>query len=211
MSIQLKEEFDRNGGLVRTEFIPTADQIRYAAARSSLANEKKSDSELLKELGISKGAIQRWMNEYDPHYSQWLYWFMENLRAPIRDALAGIGLDRAMRGEYNFWKDMARTHGAISSDKQEIKLTVSRGVDELASLTPEQLEAEQHRLIGELTGTSVAPPPEAEGPESSVLGTSPLQEGPVALPLPVGSDGGLPGPDAALQAVSPEAPPSLTF
>lgn len=211
MTIPLKEEFDRNGELLRVDFYPTADMLRYASARSSLANEKKSDRDLILELGIPVKAFNSWEPTYGNHFREWLYWFMENLRAPVRDALFGVGLDRAMRGEYNFWKDMARTVGAISTEKQDIKLIVSRGVDELSNLTAAELEAEQRKLLGELTGVSVAAAPQAEGPEGRLGGDSVMQAEPVAVPVSVGSDGGLSGPTESVQTVPPETPPSLAF
>lgn len=185
----LKEEFDRNGNLTKTDFYPSADQLRYAAARSSLKNEQKSDKELLKELSIPQNSLNKWETEYGNHFREWLYWYIENTRGPIRDALFAFGLDQAFRGNYNFWKDVARTAGAISSEKVELKATITKGVDELANLSDGAIEAEFNNLVAELTGTKGSNEEEApalEGDsggerERDKVGVSALQEGSEAL------------------------------
>jgi hypothetical protein len=174
MGAYLDETLDRNGTLVKAKFYPSADQLRFAMARASIKNNEKSDIELMKELGMSRGKLEHWRQEYGRHFEEWLCKCIENFQAPVKEALFAFGVDRAFQGDFNFWKEVSKTTGAITADKIEIS-TISRGVEELARLSPEELQLEEERILASLVGTefrankedSVAEAPSGEEPSGS--------------------------------------------
>jgi hypothetical protein len=180
-----KQEFDRNGNLLRSTFYPSADMLRFAMARASLKNNSLSDQEIMESLGMSGRQLKRWREGDDARdFEDWLVKCIENFQAPVKEALFAFGVDRAFQGDFSFWREVSRSVGAITSEKIEVTSTY-RPIEDLEKLTPEQLALEQERLIAELTGTrtnKVAQSPAPEGPPGSEPGDSPLQEGSLALP-----------------------------
>lgn len=175
------EEFDRNGDLVKVEFLPSADMLRFAMERANFKHKAKSDEELLISIGMTKSKIDYWKKHHDPYFSEWLIKCLENFQAPAREALLAFGIDQAFRGNYNYWKDVSRTLGAISGEKVEIKATLSRGIDELAALPANELALEEQRILAALSGVSpptdqVATTPSGEESGSSESGDSQMQE-----------------------------------
>lgn len=194
----IRNEFDRNGKLIRIDFYPNADQLRFAASRASFKNDSKTNEELLKELRISKNAYTRWVKEYGDSFHKWLEWFMDNMRYPVKEALFLKGYDMAMRGEYNYWKDVSRTVGAISSEKVEITANIiNKGVEELADLSDTELIALERQLLKTLRGAegedSLPSAPGEEEPGCSEDRDGTVPEESLVLPVNMDSDGRLPG------------------
>lgn len=176
------EEFDRNGELVKVEFLPSGDMLRFALERANIKNLAKNDGEILTALGMPKNRYEAWRKTHDPYFSEWFVKCIENFQSNVREALFAFGVDQAFRGNYNYWKDVSRTVGAISGEKVEIKATLSRGIDELANLPSSELLLEEQRILAALSGLSPPADPVAEassGEESrrSSSGDCEVQEG----------------------------------
>lgn len=190
MSEYLKEEWNRTGEVLRTDFFPSSDMYRFAISRASLKNNHLSDKEILKSIGLSPSRLEVWRREYGKYFEEWLVKALENFNKDVRDVMFAVGVDRALKGEYNYWKDISRTVGAISAEKVEIQATVHKGVDELAKLSPEALALEEEKLLAELIGIGSRENKEnpmvtatsGEEPSGSENRDSPLQAEPLALP-----------------------------
>ena len=183
----VKEEFDRNGVLLRVDFYPSADMIRYATERSNLKNQQMTNNEIVRSLGLPNGTLKRWETEHGTYFNQWLVKCIENFQGDLRKTLFAFGVDRAFKGEYNYWKDVSKTVGAIANERIEIKATLSRGIDELAQLSGEELALEEQRILGALVGVSqatedsVAEATPGKKSRCSEAGTSEVQEESPAL------------------------------
>lgn len=205
MGVYLQETTDRNGAVVKAEFLPSADMLRFAMSRASIKNDHKSDKTILKELGIAPANIDRWYRDNHPYFADWLVKVLENFRAPVREALFAFGVDQAFRGNFNYWKEVSKTVGAISPDKVEV-INVDKKVTDLSKLSPEELKKEEERLLAELTGRSteesgVASPPEGGEQGSDSPGDSSLPQGPEILAPALLPDRGCSGPGEPTQAL----------
>lgn len=183
----LAQSFDRNGELLRVDFSPSSDMVRFALARASLKNINLKDDDVMRQLGMGPGRLKSWRETLNPHFEAWLCKAVENFSQNARETLFAIGVDRAFRDgpqAFNYWREVSKTVGAISADKIEVH-TVSKGVDELASMSDEDLAREEERILGELIGkqtraleaSAVAEPSQGEGSIGSEGRDSPLQEG----------------------------------
>lgn len=128
---------DAHGKIIGVEFSPTPKMLRYVIAVNKAENISKSNLEICKELGISEPEFSRWHNdfvihEFDKdgnvkasknHFQDWFDEVLEIRSGEEREMLRAVGMKKALEGEYNYWRDMSKTYGAISNDIVEHKHT----------------------------------------------------------------------------------------
>lgn len=140
---------DKNGQ-EREEFTPTAHMIVFAQHKARFPH--LSDSECCKEIGLRKETYNNWCNRYGARFSNWLFecmdMFVDDKKAQLLEA---VGMIKATQGEYQFWRDMARTHNVIKEEaKNEVKIAI--GTTDFSSLSGKDLEYERERLLAEVRG-----------------------------------------------------------
>lgn len=186
-------------GVEVVEFKPTPQMRLFAMALfcdPSLSG--KEPEAICDSIGISHHAFKTFKS-YEPHYSEW----MEDFRLSLggknkRSALEAVGMQRALAGEFNFWKPLALREGVIEPDRLEMGISIPanlgayRGMDDnklkaLENSVMESLRADDNSGTVDFSqspdgweresdsgGTSEVPLPVVLAPELGVDGESPL-------------------------------------
>lgn len=154
MGNYVKESFDRNGEVTDSVFFPSGEMITWVIERAHAKNRELSDKELLKRLGWRPGTLTKWAEHHGHHFASWYTKALENFQAPLRDALFAFGVDRAFQGDFNYWKAVSTTVGAISGDKVEVTAKVAQNPDELAKMSDAELAELERQLLSAVTGTN---------------------------------------------------------
>jgi len=190
----LDKTFGKNGDVIET-FCPTAKQILFAMCKAK--NAHMTDSEVAHEVGITPQAVSRWRCDYGSSFSGWLEEMIDQY-APDKDAelLHAVGMVHAVQGNYNFWKDMAKSKGVIKEDSKPMHITINT---DFSHISIGDFHEERARLLSELRGVGksgksrVAEPVTIEhqgGSESKGDRTSEVQDRSMALANPLGSNRG---------------------
>lgn len=107
-------EENRSHEQTRPVFHPTAKMKRWVQARCHPDNIELSDHALAKKVGFSKNLVRGWLLK---HQEEWLLWFnseYERRMAPLKDLLRAVGVQRALDGDFRYWREMAVAYGVIA-------------------------------------------------------------------------------------------------
>jgi len=155
----------------------------------------KTPEEICRHAGISPSLYRKFLS-YEPHFSEWL----EDRRIALggknkKAMLEAIGMEKAMAGEFNFWKPLAQREGVISNDRLDIGDALPANLGSFENFSDEQLQGIRDSLLSGLRAVEDSGTIDlvegAEGWQSKgdPTGTHPLPEEPVALATGMGADG----------------------
>lgn len=159
-------------------------------------NPGKSEDELCELAGIDPQLPSRWARKYGTLYLEWLDEAEDQSVLDDAKVLERVGMMQAVQpGNYQYWRDMAKSKGVIKEEVREQKITINTDFSAilLAGGSFDEARArilETHRGMGNAIGSGMAAPPRVGEPEGAGVGARPLQARPVALAHALGADGG---------------------
>lgn len=141
----LSKTFGKNGDVIET-FTPTARQILFALAMAK--SPHLVEEEIAAEIGLSKTTLKTWKEKYGTKWQNWLEEMLDQ-HAPDKDAelLKSVGMIHALQGNYQFWKDLAKTAGVIKEDAKPLHVTINTDFSHIAL---GDFNEERARLLSEL-------------------------------------------------------------
>lgn len=138
-------------GISVTEFNPTPQMRLFAlSAFCDPALSGKEPEFICASIGLSKSAWRRFM-EFEPHFSEWL----EDMRLTLggkskKRLLEMVGMERALAGEFNFWKPLAVREGVINPDQLNVGLNIPANLGALKDMNDEQLAGLENSVMAAL-------------------------------------------------------------
>ncbi len=180
-------------------------------AISKVRNPDLSDAEIFKELGSSKNLHKEWVKRYGKAYTDWLEEYMEGQTYRKSDLLEAVGMAQALQaGNYQYWRDMAKTHGVIR-DEPKTSTTININTDFNQILSEgKSFEESRRELLARLRGVEYKGRPRvvdavgvtvSGGDGSEGDRASGVQEKPVAVDNSLGKDGGCSEPREPVPAI----------
>ncbi len=179
----LQPVFDRNGQQIGIKFYPTPNMRIWVQERVKPEHKGKSDEEVARSMGANESYVKYWANRYGEHFLDWYEIELERAISPIKALLHAVGIEKALEGDFQYWKELSRTWGVISAEQVEQKISVSRAADQYDNLTEEQLIERQKKLIRQAQSLEhertddVAGESSVGGQGSSSNGSGDVQEG----------------------------------
>lgn len=155
----------------------------FGFARASAKYAGLEDWEVGEKVGLHMDAITKWRGEYNPYFDEWLDDFVltHSNKKFLKDMLEGVGVRKALAGDFQFWKPMAIRERVIETESMNLKL-IPVNLGAFDEWTPEQLEANRDTLLEALRPVAgqeepgVAPDPTAGASESNPVRTGKVQE-----------------------------------
>ncbi len=155
----------------------------------------KDPDEICLGIGLGKHSYKNFC-QFNPHFDEWL----ESTRAMLggknkKALLEYVGMEKALEGDFSFWKLMAQREGVISADTLNIGVNIPSSLGEFEGMDDDKLKALENTIMATLRGAPVnGPLTLSEGPDgwqrqSDPPRTPPLPEGPVVLADELGTDG----------------------
>ena len=147
----LQEVTDKNGN-ISIKFNATAKMILFAIGKAK--NPSWSDNEVLDDIGIHRNSLSQWKTKYGSHFTSFIEEMIDNF-APDKGAelLEAVGMVNALQGNYNFWKDLAKTRGVIKEDAKSVSLTINTSFEHISL---GDFNEQRARLLSELRGVGVS-------------------------------------------------------
>lgn len=166
---------DGHGRAVGVEFRPNLRMLRVVVEMNKAENNMMATEEILEKCNVKESEWIRWQNEYvvheygpdkeilasKNHFADWLDSALQIKSGEERQMLREVGMQKALAGEYNYWKDMSRTYGAVSAEPIETqKKAIPFNLP--TNATPEQLIElrkkllEQQRSVGDGAGPGLS-------------------------------------------------------
>lgn len=122
---------DGHGRVVGVEFRPTMKMLRVVVEFNKAENCKLPTEEILKSAGVAESEWRNWNNnfivhEYGPdgeltasknHFDEWFDSALSIKPGEERQMLREIGMQKALSGDFNFWKELARTYAATTKEE----------------------------------------------------------------------------------------------
>lgn len=178
-----------------TEFRPTPGMRLFAlSAICDPECRNLSPEDICRSVGLSKGSYKTFMS-YEPWFSEWLEQVRLALGGKNKKAmLEMVGMERALAGEFNFWKPLAIREGVINPDQLNLGAAVPSNLGAMKDMSNEQLSALENTVMATLRSSGdpneIAMVEGAGGwePEGDSGGTAEVQ-GPVVLDDELGADG----------------------
>lgn len=194
MAHQVLEKYEK-AGVELVRFNPTpAMQLFAMMYFCDRTLTKRTPETVCEAAGIALSTYKRFL-DYEPHFSEWLEDRRMVLGGRSRKALLEtVGMEQALKGEFNFWKAMAIKEGVIDPDKLEIGATMPTNLNAYKEMTPDDLKALENTVLAELRGEGVPGEialiegPSGWEPEGSSPGAAEVP-GPVVLADELGTDG----------------------
>lgn len=203
----LDEVITKNGDVVK-RFVPTGRMILYAVTRAK--SPTLVDKEICELTGLAPPTIASWSAKYGHDYLEWLEEMIDQFM-PDKEAemLHAVGMIESLQGNFQFWKEMAKTKGVIKEDVKNLSVTINTDFSHVVN--GESFEDARKRILQSLRGVGEsgksrmaesAAIQHAGSSKSKGAGTRTVQERSVVLADPLGSDGGLSGTGQPLPAFS---------
>lgn len=183
-------------GVPVTEFVPTPKMRAFALSAYCDPDFRDMEPEAVCEkIGIGKGAYKTFL-AYNPYFEEWC----EEIKAMLgpknkKLLLESVGMERALRGDFQFWKPLAIREGVISPDRIDHGVAIPSNLGALRSMSDDQLNATENSIMAALRGGGDTGPVDlVEGPngwerESDPGGAAPQREGSLVLAAELGADG----------------------
>lgn len=174
--MSLKPVKDTHGRVVAVEFKPTMKMLRVVLAFNKAENSGKSNQDIIEACGVNPAEFSSWHNDYiirdydkegnlksaRNYFKEWLDEALEIKSGEERAILRLVGMQKAIGGDFQFWKEMSRTHGAITQETVEhnhhiIPFNLGKDnatIEDLQSAKKKLMDA--HRGVGNDGGTGMA-------------------------------------------------------
>lgn len=184
-------------GIKQMVFNPTP-KMRLFAYAVSCDKEfiGKPDKAVLKALGLGQAELKTWRSQFNPYFDEWLEEIQCMFRGKnIAKMLEFVGLEKAFRGDFQFWKPFAIRERVISPDQLNHGLALPSNLGAYADWTDAQVEQHRDTLLGTLRALEdqgpnpLAKAPLERGSEGDPLGIIDVLEEPMALAAGLGLDG----------------------
>lgn len=154
-----------------------------------------SEEEVCESLRMDKRSFSRWRSLYGSAFNDWLDEALD-IHSPEethkKKILEAVGMINAVQGNYQFWRDMARTNGVIKEEVKNQSITINTDFSQIA--IGADFNETRRALLKQLTGVEYAGEPRmAETTligqrESTGSGTRDVQSQPVVLDDSLGSN-----------------------
>lgn len=171
-------------------------------------------------LGLHVRTIKRWKELYDEpkaeenYFSRWLEEAID-IHAATDDhkktILEAVGMVNAVNGNFQFWREMARTQGVIKEEPKNTSITINTDFSQIA--IGANFDEARRQILRDATGvelprgTTVAPTLELrQEHKSDGDGTSGLQGIPLEVPNPLDSNGKRAKRSSAVSILPPKDP-----
>jgi len=182
-------------GVETTSFQPSPTMRLYALA--ALADPEcigKDPEDICAAVGIGRNSFKRFQ-EFNPYFEEWL----EEIRLTMggknkKLILELVGMEEAMKGNFNFWKAMAIKHGVISPDQLNVGAAIPSNLGNFQGMSDAELNATENTIMAALRGQAdpatidLSEGPTGWGPEGDPPGAAAVCEVPVVLHPQLGSD-----------------------
>lgn len=130
----LKPIKNRHGEVIDYEFTPSPKMLRVVVELNKAENGALVTEEILKKCRVSQDEFDSWMRDYmlvsldadgavKSKKNYFLSWWESALDIGSgieKELLRLVGMEKALEGDFNFWKEMARTFGATAPDEVTI-------------------------------------------------------------------------------------------
>lgn len=135
------------------EFCPTTQMQLFAMTYLCDPEFKGKQPETICEaIGLPTKCYGGFLR-YEPYFSEWLERRRLELGGRSRKvALQAVGMERALSGEFNFWKAMAIKEGVIDPDKLEIGALIPADLGALRGMNGSDLKALENSAMAALRG-----------------------------------------------------------
>lgn len=136
-------------------FSPSARMILYSIHKA----KGLSDAEACLAAEIDPQLPGRWATKYGTYYTEWLSEACDQGVMDDAAVLERVGMVNALQGNYQFWRDMARTKGVIKEEQPKASLTINTDFRVIMTASGGDLEALRAKMMEELLGIKQALPP----------------------------------------------------
>lgn len=185
----------RIGDQTYVTFVATPKMRVFALAMfADPENRDKEPEEVLKQLGFSTTILKKWQ-AYDPYFSEFLeemkILFSTKNRNKMLDA---VGMEKALSGDFQFWKTMALKEKVIDPDNATLTI-IPANLGGFSEWSEQQVLEHTNNLMDSLRGVEnkgvidVAPSHPSGGHEGNSRRASSLSEEPLEISYEVGADG----------------------
>lgn len=145
----LIEVIAKDGSII-SRFEPNGKQLLFAINKAK--NPHLSDDEVCDMMAIKKSAPTEWYRKYGTHYKEWLDEALDTFgNDQEAKMLEAVGMMQALKaGNYQYWRDMARTKGVIKEEVKTQNITIN--TDFSAILLSGNVQEARQRILAELRG-----------------------------------------------------------
>ena len=182
-------------GLKVVEFLATPKMRLFSYAIS--CDPKYMNREpgyVCRGLGMAENTYAKWCSHYNPYFEEWLDECRHLFRTTnTAKMLEFVGLERAYKGDFQFWKPFALKHKVIDAETTNVNLLPSN-LSAFGDLDEAGVDSLRNTLLGGLRamedqrGHDLAESPPESRPESDARGTSEVPLEPVVLDASLGLD-----------------------
>lgn len=170
--MNLKPVKDKNGKIVQYDFKPTPEMILYAQACALPENRSLTNEAVALKAGVSLWKYRKWHTAFITEqeikgkmrrvnlFREWLTEYLAITKLDYKEALKMVGRERALDGDFKFWKEEAATEGVIRDDTPQaniynipINLNDARTISEIERARDQLLEA--NKALDEPQGPEV--------------------------------------------------------
>jgi hypothetical protein len=204
---------DKNGAEEEV-FTPSARMVLYSIFKAEAPGE--DDAELCRKAGIDSQLPGRWRMKFGSHFINWLEEAMDMNVGDEAKVLERVGMMQAVQpGNYQYWRDMARSKGVIKEAAPVAALTLNTNFTAILQLVGGDLNAARAKLLEATRGLahgsgSALAEPAIGGGAGSNTGEGDrarhVQGEPLEMAHSLGSDRGRPEQRASVSAVPEQAP-----
>lgn len=159
-------------GKTEISFNPNPQMYAFAMARGVPGHAHLDDKQVMDKIGMNGNTVVGWRRDYNPHFDEWLEgYLMTHTNAKMLKAmLESVGVQKALAGEFNFWKPLALREGVIKPDSVNLNV-IPIDLGKLGDMSDSELEDARKTVMASLLpvrdegGTGVADSPQEEGPK----------------------------------------------
>lgn len=211
----LRTVIDKNGNEERV-FSPSARMILFSVYKT----EGLSDEEACDKAKIDRELPGRWRVKYGSWFTGWLEEAMDQGASDDAKILERVGMVNAIQGNFQFWREMARTKGVIKEEVKNQSLTINTDFTTILQMVGGDLNAARAKLLHATRGLAEPERPRVAEPalEQRASGASGegnrarhVQGRSLALSHALGSNGGCAEQGESLSAVSEQAAFTSTY
>lgn len=211
----LQTVIDKNGGET-TVFHPTARMILFSVVKSR--HPGMSDEEACLEAQLDPQLPARWAGKYGSYYLDWIEEAIDQgVAADDAAVLERVGMVNALQGNFQFWREMARTKGVIKEELPSKGITINTDFTVVLAAVGGDVHAARARLLqaarglGDPGGSGMASPLSLGQPAGAGARAGELQARPVEMAHALGANRGRAEQGPAIPAVSKQAAFASTY